>query len=130
MEEEKKKGSVKVRASRAEITIEDILRDNDMIFEEEYTFPGLVADTGKPLRFDFAVFEDEGNIDFLIEYQGRQHYQAVGKYGGRKALYSQQYNDNKKRRFCALNHITLVEIPFTDERLISFDYILKKAYGD
>lgn len=81
-------------------------------------------------RFDFAVFDDNGDIDFLIEYQGRQHYQAVGKYGGKQALYCQQYNDNKKRRFCALHGYKLVEIPYTDENLISFDYILKKAYGD
>jgi hypothetical protein len=39
-----------VRASRAEIVIEEILQDNDMIFEEEYIFPGLTADNGKPLR--------------------------------------------------------------------------------
>ena len=24
--------------------------------------------------FDFAVFDDDGGIDFLIEYQGIQHY--------------------------------------------------------
>lgn len=39
-----------MRASRAEIVIEEILKDNDMIFEEEYIFPGLTADNGKPLR--------------------------------------------------------------------------------
>jgi hypothetical protein len=27
-------------------------------FEEEYSFPDLVSNTGRPLRFDFAVFDD------------------------------------------------------------------------
>lgn len=116
-----------MRSSRGEIRIEEILKENHLDFVEEYVFPGLQADNGKPLRFDFAVLDDEGEIDFLIEYQGRQHYEAVGKYGGRKALYNQQYNDNKKRRFCALNHYTLVEIPYTDDDILSYDYILSKA---
>jgi len=37
-------------------------------FVEEYTFSDLIASSGKPLRFDFAVFDDEGNLDFLIEF--------------------------------------------------------------
>ena len=40
-------------------------------FQEEFIFPGLNSSNGRPLRFDFAVFDDDNNIDFLIEYQGR-----------------------------------------------------------
>jgi hypothetical protein len=29
-----------------------------MEFSEEYSFPDLVSNTGRPLRFDFAVFDD------------------------------------------------------------------------
>ena len=116
-----------MRASRAEIKIEEILLQNNIVFKEEYIFPGLNSPNGKPLRFDFAIFDDDGNIDFLIEYQGSQHYQASQKFGGAKGLYQQQYNDNKKRRFCALNDIKLIEIPYTEENLISYDYIMEKA---
>lgn len=77
--------------------------------------------------FDFAVFDDSGNLDFLIEYQGIQHYQAKSKFGGAKGLYQQQYNDNLKRRFCMEHGITLVEIPFTDEAFINYNYIMEKA---
>lgn len=62
-----------MRASRAEIKIADILRFSDLDFKEEYSFPDLVSNNGRPLRFDFGVFDDEGNLDFLIEYQGIQH---------------------------------------------------------
>lgn len=116
-----------MRASRGEITIEEVLREAGLKFKEEYVFEGLRSSNNRPLRFDFAVFDDDGNLDFLIEYQGRQHYEASSKFGGKKGLYQQQYNDNKKRRFCALNDITLIEIPYTDERLISYDYIMQKA---
>lgn len=116
-----------MRASRGEIKIEEILEAAGLNYQEEYSFPGLASSSGRLLRFDFAVFDDDGNIDFLIEYQGRQHYEASPKFGGKRGLYQQQHNDNQKRRFCALQGITLVEIPYTEENLISYDYIMHKA---
>ena len=116
-----------MRASRAEIKIEEILKDANLKFRMEYSFEGLASENGRPLRFDFVVFDDDGYVDFIIEYQGRQHYEASSKFGGKRGLYQQQHNDNKKRRFCALHDITLVEIPYTEENLISYDYIMQKA---
>ena len=116
-----------MRSSRAEIKIEEILRDSDFKFEMEYIFPDLRSENGRPLRFDFVIFDDDGNVDFIIEYQGRQHYEASSKFGGKRGLYQQQHNDNKKRRFCALRDIKLIEIPYTEENLISYDYIIAKA---
>ena len=116
-----------MRASRGEIKIEEILSMYDMVFQEEYIFPDLKSENGKPLRFDFAIFDDDGNIDFLIEYQGKQHYEATSKFGGKRGLYQQQHNDNRKRRYCALHDIKLIEIPYTEENLISCDYIMHKA---
>lgn len=116
-----------MRASRAEIKIEEILAQAGFDFKMEYVIPGLNSPNGRALRFDFAVFDDEGNIDFIIEYQGKQHYEPSSKFGGKRGLYQQQYNDNKKRRYCALNDIKLIEIPYTEENLISYDYIIQKA---
>ena len=73
-----------MRASRGEICIEEILEEAGLPFKMEYSFEGLNSSNGRPLRFDFAVFDDDGNIDFLIEYQGRQHYEPSAKYGGKK----------------------------------------------
>ena len=116
-----------MRASRGEIKIEEILTEAGLNFKMEYIFPDLKSENGRPLRFDFVVFDDDNNIDFIIEYQGRQHYEASSKFGGQRGLYQQQHNDNKKRRFCALHDLTLIEIPYTEENLISYDYIMKKA---
>ena len=76
-----------MRASRGEIKIYEILSQSDFKFVEEYSIEGLNSPNGKPLRFDFAVFDDDGNLDFLIEYQGRQHYEASSKFGGKRGLY-------------------------------------------
>ena len=114
-------------SSRGEIKIHEILEKAELHFKEEYIFPELKSPNGRPLRFDFVVFDDDGNIDFIIEYQGKQHYEASQKFGGKKGLYQQQYNDKQKRRFCALHEFKLIEIPYTEEGLISYDYIMKLA---
>ena len=116
-----------MRASRGEIKIQEILQDAGLHFTMEQSFEGLNSSNGRPLRFDFCVFDDDNNIDFLIEYQGKQHYQPSSKFGGARGFYQQQYNDNKKRRFCALNGYNLIEIPYTEEHLITYDYIMKRA---
>lgn len=116
-----------MRASRGEIKIQEILQEAGLHFTMEQSFEGLNSTNGRALRFDFCVFDDDGNIDFLIEYQGKQHYEPSSKFGGKKGFYQQQYNDNKKRRFCQQNDFTLIEIPYTEENLIDYDYIMTKA---
>lgn len=120
---------INMNASRGEIKIREILEEAGLNFKMEYVFPDLKSPNGRPLRFDFVVFDDDGKIDFMIEYQGKQHYEPSQKFGGKRGFYQQQYNDNQKRRFCALHEFNLIEIPYTEENLISYDYIMKKAYG-
>ena len=71
-----------MRASRGEIKIEEILQMADLNFIEEYSFSDLVGTNGVPLRFDFAVLDDDNKLLFLIEFQGIQHYVAKSKFGG------------------------------------------------
>lgn len=116
-----------MKASYGEIKICGILEQAGVDFKEEYTFPDLVVSSGKPLRFDFAIFDDAGDIDFLIEYQGEQHYKPKSKFGGAQGLFRQQYNDKLKVEYCRKHGYTLVVIPYTEENLISYDYIFRKA---
>ncbi len=116
-----------MRASRGEIKIEEILTEAGLNFKEEYSFPGLVSTSGRALRFDFAVFDDNNELDFLIEFQGIQHYQAKSKFGGYSGLRKQQYNDMKKREYCQKHGITLIAIPYWDESRIDYDYIMRAA---
>ena len=116
-----------MRASRGEIKIEEILTEAQLNFKMEYSFEGLTSPNGRPLRFDFVVFDDDNNIDFIIEYQGKQHYEPSSKFGGKRGFYQQQYNDKKKKRYCILHNIPLVEIPYWEECLVNYDYIMEKA---
>ena len=116
-----------MRASYGQIKIEDILNQAGLNFQQEYSFKDLVSSSGVPLRFDFAVFDDDGDIDFLIEYQGIQHYKPKSKFGGMTGLKKQQFFDMKKRQYCKKHNITLILIPYWDEEIITYDYIMKLA---
>ena len=47
-----------MRASRGEIKIEEILKEAGLPFKMEYIFPDLRSPNGRPLRFDFVVFDE------------------------------------------------------------------------
>lgn len=116
-----------MKSSRGEIKICDILDEAGLIYKEEYTFPDLISTKKKPLRFDFAVFDEDGYLDFLIEYQGIQHYEPKDKFGGIKGLRKQQINDLRKREYCKKKGIKLILIPYWDEYKIDYDYIMTAA---
>ena len=68
-------------------------------------------------------------INFLIEFQGIQHYEPKSKFGGVSGLNKQKYNDAQKRKYCKLHNITLIAIPYWDEHIMNYDYIMKAANG-
>lgn len=113
--------------SRGEIKIDDILKENGLKFMTEYSFPDLVSSSGRPLRFDFVVFDDDLNIDFLIEYQGEQHYTAIEHFGGVKKLQHQKHNDAEKRKFCIRHNYPLVEVPYWDYQKVNYDYLINRS---
>lgn len=116
-----------MRSSRAEIKIEEILSNAGLNFVPEYSFPDLIGQGGHALRFDFAVFDDNGQLEFLIQYQGIQHYKPKSVFGGMSGLRKQQFYDMEKREYCKKHGIKLVLIPYWDEGRISYDYIMNLA---
>lgn len=111
-------------SSEGERKIHSFLEYGNIPFKEEYIFNDLMAENGKHLRFDFAVFDEDGNIDCLIEFNGRQHYIAIPKFGGAKGLHRQQHNDAKKRKYCLDHGLRLITIPFTEENKLTYDYLM------
>lgn len=57
--------------------ISDILRNNNIEFQQQFSFSDLKDK--QPLRFDFAIFK-ENKLLFLIEYNGEQHYDETSYY--------------------------------------------------
>ena len=116
-------------SSKGEIKIHEFLTYGNIPFEEEYIFNDLTAENGKHLRFDFCCFDEDGNIECLIEYNGRQHYVPVSKFGVKKGLFRQQHNDTLKRRYCLEHGYKLITIPFTEENRLTYDYLMNLING-
>ena len=88
-----------------------IALDNNYIFyDREYSFDNLVGPGGRRLRFDFAIFDIYGDLKFLLEYQGEQHFKGNSKFG-RSA---REYTDEAKRKYCKDNNIILYEITYKE----------------
>lgn len=95
------------KASSGERLVEGILNDLDIQYVREYSFKDCRNE--KSLRFDFYL----PNYNIVIEYQGKQHYEAVDLFGGDSAYQRQVENDHIKRDFCNNNKITLLELPYS-----------------
>ena len=101
--------------SSYERLFEEYLIGKEYKYKKEYRFNDC---RGKkyPLPFDFAVFKN-GNLIFLIEYDGEQHFKPINFKGvsDEKALISHQLtknNDLIKNEYCKNKNIKLIRIPY------------------
>ena len=74
-----------------------------------------------PLPFDFYL-PDHSTI---IEYDGRQHFEASDYFGGEAAFETLQLHDEIKTNYCKKNNLNLIRIPYWDFKNI--DSILTNA---
>lgn len=65
----------------------------------------------RELPFDFYL----PNYNVCIEYQGKQHYEAIDYFGGKETLLYTQYHDQIKFDYCMDNHICLICIPYWED---------------
>ena len=68
--------------------------------------------------------KNDNAVDFLIEYQGKQHFEPVDFFGGEEIFQYQQHNDFLKREYCKYNNIELIEINYIEFK--NMDNILNK----
>ena len=101
-----------IKTSYGEEVIENILKDNNIIYKKEYAFSGLYGDGKTVLRFDFAIFNNNQELIQLIEYDGEQHFKQVPQWGGEEGLIHRQNNDKKKNEYCEQHNIKLLRIPY------------------
>lgn len=95
--------------SHGETKVADILSNNNITYAKEYSFSDLKRK--KLLRFDFAVFKD-GVLQYLIEYDGIQHYKEYG-WNDAEHFKIVKENDSAKNQYCQDHNIPLIRIPYT-----------------
>lgn len=96
------------------------LTENKIKFVQQKTFKECKDKA--LLKFDFYL----PGSNTCIEYQGKQHYEIVDKFGGKEAFKIRKKHDNIKRKYCKKHNVVLVEIKYTDnikEKLKKFKII-------
>ncbi len=116
-------------ASIGEKTVYKVLNDLNLKYQMQVTFDELTGIKNGKLRYDFGIYENNKLI-FLIEYQGRQHYDKINLYGGEKNLEKTQFHDGLKREYAEkyLN-VPLLEIKYKITEYDDIFSIIKDFYN-
>ena len=110
-----RRGCPNCNISKGEIKIKSLLDDNHIPYIQQYKFQNFTK-----YKFDFAILENN-KLKSLIEYDGKQHFEAIEYMGGQNRLLRQQLVDKKKNEYCKLNNIKLIRIPYWDYSKISLE---------
>lgn len=103
-------GCPSCQESKGERTIRKYLLDNNISFQAQKKFKGCKLE--RELLFDFYV-ED---LNLIIEYDGKQHYEPIEFFGGEEAFVKQQKRDKIKNEYAKNNNIIMFRIPYTIEK--------------
>lgn len=103
------------RQSKGEAIILNELNDFNLNYKVEYHLTDCRSYLTLP--FDFAVFSDKSQEkpEFLIEYDGIQHFEPVDFFGGQEQFEKQQLHDRIKDDYCKQNGIELIRIPYWEQ---------------
>lgn len=104
--------------SYSERLMEELLKLNNENYEKQKRFDGCKNKSYLP--FDFAIYNEDGELLYLVEMEGAQHYED--RTNSKWDFESIKRNDNIKREFCKKENINLIEI---DSSISDFNFIIK-----
>lgn len=93
--------------SKGEIEVKEFLDKYRLDYEQQVKFADCKNE--RPLPFDFGIFKDKKLI-FLIEYDGKQHFNPEFNFGGSGVFESIRKNDVIKTTYCIKKGIPLLRI--------------------
>ena len=99
--------------SEGELKIREWLIENNIPYETEKTFDGMVYK--QPLRLDFYL--PKHNIG--IEFDGAYHLHSYDWVGGGETLEINKLRDSIKNKYCEDNNIKLIRIPYWEYKNIA-----------
>lgn len=114
------------KVSKGEMSIVNLLDILGIRYERNKIFDSCKGINNGNLPFDFYI----NDIDLLIEYDGRQHFEPVIAFGGKESFDKQVINDDIRNRWCLNNNIEILRLSYNDglykSKLIS---VLSKKYN-
>lgn len=116
--------------SLGEDIIEGILLQYKCNFQREFKFEDCISPKGVAYRFDFAVLDDNNNLKFLIEFDGRQHYSGPeADWKNTRTLDEIKAADDFKNSYCKQNNLILKRIPYWQISEINFDSLMDNTFN-
>lgn len=101
--------------SKGESMVSLVLDEMGIVYERQFKILNHnKACKNSNLFVDFYI----PSQNIIIEYNGRQHYEPVDKFGGEDVFEEQKIRDSVLRQHCQHNSIKLIEIPYTKYREI------------
>ena len=113
-----------LKNSYREYLIEQFLKKNNIPYKKEYKFSDLIDKF--PLRFDFAIFDNNNNLLGLIEHQGEQYFNKNVNWHTETL----EQHDKMKKEYCIKNNIQLFEILYNENLEEKLKEILLKLGAD
>lgn len=108
--------------SKGEFQIAQLLTEHEIDFKQEYIFTDLKDIL--PLRFDFAIWQDD-KLLCLLEFQGEQHvYPSNGFYSNNLIKH-----DKQKEEYCKKYGIRLEKMYYKKGHNITWEELKEKIYG-
>lgn len=101
----------KCASSKGERAISKFLDKYKIIYEYNKSY-GDACCFKVSLRFDFLIFDENGNIQLICEFDGIQHFEPVERFGGKEGFEETKIRDSIKNEFCKDKEIPLVRIPY------------------
>lgn len=116
----KQRGCPNCNLSKGELKIKKILDDLGFNFICQYKIDEKTEKKGIT-RFDFYIKD----INTVIEYDGKQHFEPINVFGGIKRYKQQKEVDSFKDNYCIKNNIRLIRIGYYEYDKIDENYIKK-----
>lgn len=113
--------------SLGERKIYDFLTENNISFVYDKSYQNLkFPDTGGSPRFDFRITQNT-DCDYIIEFDGEQHFKSVPLYNSAQSFEERQNRDNFKNEWCKSHNIPIIRIPYTRLNKICIEDLLPET---
>lgn len=96
------------KQSKGELAIKKYLHSHNIKYYFQYRI--LECRDKWPLPFDFYL----PDYNICVEYDGKQHFQPVSRFGSLEGLNYIKHHDQIKTLYCKENNIKLIRIPYTE----------------
>lgn len=98
--------------SHGEEKISNLFQQANVSFQREYKIKDFYYPSGHQPRFDFCILNSDNTIAYLIEYQGKQHYEPSGNIFTKEQVEKIKERDKIKEQYCNEHGIKLFYISY------------------